>query len=129
MGAPDPEFDPDDNDTAADESGVDFGDDDTAEALIWQLLVLINPGDEESALQQFAAYRDALAEADPDAVEPVTLLRVRSTGSRASTWRRRMLRGSSTPSPNWRRAGTCASTGAPTMPATTIPSPKPMCLR
>ena len=30
-----------------------------SEALVWQLLLLINPGDEETALQQFAAYQEA----------------------------------------------------------------------
>lgn len=36
----------------------------TPEALIWQLLLLINPGDEETALRQFGHYREALVEAD-----------------------------------------------------------------
>ena len=69
------EFDPDDNYANAGEAGADFGDDDTPEALVWQLLLLINPGDEESALQQFAAYRDALAESGADETEPVWLLK------------------------------------------------------
>lgn len=34
------------------------------EAKVWQLLLLINPGDDETALQQFAAYREAVAEGD-----------------------------------------------------------------
>ena len=42
---------------------------------MWQLLLLINPGDEESALQQFSAYRDAMSEAGDDEVEPVWLLK------------------------------------------------------
>lgn len=76
MNLPDHEFDPDDNfadgfdpDRAADD------DEATTEALVWQLLLLINPGDEETALQQFSAYRDALAEGDADDSEPVWLLK------------------------------------------------------
>ena len=42
---------------------------------MWQLLLLINPGDEETALQQFAAYREALAEGGDDEAEPVWLLK------------------------------------------------------
>ena len=77
---PDLEFDPDDNFANSIDAGAEADDEDTPEALVWQLLLLINPGDEETALQQFAAYRDALAEADADAgsedeVEPVWLLK------------------------------------------------------
>jgi len=63
MNAPDDEFDPAD-------------DDDAPEALVWQLLLLINPGDEEAALQQFSAYREALAGTgeDDEDTEPVSLL-------------------------------------------------------
>lgn len=66
---PDTDFDPDDNFRQAfdDEDALDLDD---TEALVWNLLVLINPGDEETALRQFAAYRDATGEpgADPDGV-------------------------------------------------------------
>lgn len=48
--------------------------DDSVEARVWQLLLLINPGDEETALQQFAAYRDAVGHADEDEVEPIRLI-------------------------------------------------------
>ncbi len=75
MTTSDLEFDPDDNFANAIPAGHDAGDDDTPEALIWELLLLINPGDEETALQQFAAYQDALAEADPDDAEPVWRLK------------------------------------------------------
>lgn len=37
--------------------------DDSIEALVWQLLTLINPGDEETALNQFSAWREADEEA------------------------------------------------------------------
>jgi hypothetical protein len=45
--------------------------DDSVEACVWQLLLLINPGDEETAMQQFADYRDA-GEHD---VEPIEIIR------------------------------------------------------
>lgn len=63
MSLPDHEFDPDDNFDQAfqDEDDIDLDD---AEALVWNLLTLINPGDEETALRQFAAYRDAAGEPD-----------------------------------------------------------------
>jgi len=44
------------------------------EALVWQLLLLVNPGDEETALRQFSAYREAL-EASGDDAQPVWLLK------------------------------------------------------
>ncbi len=77
MTAHDPEFDPDDNFANSLEpgAGVDLESADTREALVWQLLLLINPGDEESALQQFSGYREALEAAGPDEVEPQWLLK------------------------------------------------------
>lgn len=55
------------------DAGPDFDDeDDSVEAKVWQLLLLINPGDEEGALQQFADYREAVA--DGDEAEPVELI-------------------------------------------------------
>jgi hypothetical protein len=42
--------------------------DDSVEAHVWQLLLLINPGDEETAMQQFADYRDA-GENDVESIE------------------------------------------------------------
>lgn len=55
------------------DAGPDFDEeDDSVEAKVWQLLLLINPGDEETALQQFADYREAAAEAED--VEPVELV-------------------------------------------------------
>ena len=75
MTTPDIEFDPDDNFANSFQASADGDDDATPEAMVWQLLLLINPGDEEAALQQFAAYRDALADADADEVERVWLLK------------------------------------------------------
>ncbi len=70
MPLPDHDFDPDDNFRHAFDDEDDMDLDDT-EALVWNLLVLINPGDEETALRQFAAYRDATGE---DGVEPDQVL-------------------------------------------------------
>ena len=75
MNLPEDEFDPDDNFANGFDPGMEVDEDDTTEALVWQLLLLINPGDEETALQQFAAYREALAEGGDDEAEPVWLLR------------------------------------------------------
>ena len=73
MHAPDDDYESDDYD---DYDGYDGDlDEATPEALVWQLLLLINPGDEESALQQFADYREALAEAGEDSDEPVWLIK------------------------------------------------------
>lgn len=69
------EFDPDDNfANALHDSAAELDDDASVEALVWQLLLLINPGDEDAALQQFAAYQDALADGDED-VGPVWRLK------------------------------------------------------
>jgi hypothetical protein len=62
-------FDDDD-----DEQGLDDGGEDSTAALVWQLLLLINPGDEETALQQFTAYREAADAADAGALEPIALV-------------------------------------------------------
>jgi hypothetical protein len=51
------------------------------ETLVWQLLLLINPGDEESALQQFGEYQEAVAEVDEDELEPMEYV------SRVIDWR------------------------------------------
>ena len=75
MTMPDTEFDPDDNFANGFDPGMDVDEDDTTEALVWQLLLLINPGDEETALQQFAAYREALADSGGDDDQPVWLIR------------------------------------------------------
>ncbi|KAF1716925.1 hypothetical protein CSC74_08640 [Pseudoxanthomonas yeongjuensis] len=53
---------------------IEDADELTTEALAWQLLLLVNPGDEETALRQFSHYREAMAEAGGD-VEPVWLLK------------------------------------------------------
>jgi hypothetical protein len=54
------------------EDGSFDDEDDSVEARVWQLLCLINPGDEETALGQFGAWRDAVE--DGDTTEPVELV-------------------------------------------------------
>lgn len=54
-------------------------DEDSVESLLWQWLLLINPGDEDAALQQFAECRDGLAE--DESADPVELV------TRAIDWR------------------------------------------
>lgn len=77
MNAPDREFDPDDNFENSREPDVRLHDEDDEagiEALVWQLLLVINPGDEEAALRQFDGYRDAVAAAGDDESEPMARL-------------------------------------------------------
>jgi hypothetical protein len=78
MHAPDTEFDADDN-FANFASGFDdeheIDEDASTEKLVWQLLLLVNPGDEETALQQFGEYQDATADAGEDEFEPAWLLK------------------------------------------------------
>ena len=62
----DEDFDP--------EREFDDVDEDSVEARVWQLLLLINPGDEETALQQFTDYREAVAELDADTLEPIAVI-------------------------------------------------------
>ena len=61
-----------DHETEAQEA--DEVDELSTEALAWQLLLLVNPGGEETALRQFSAYQEAAATAG-DGVEPVWLLK------------------------------------------------------
>lgn len=76
MTHPDDDYDPDDNFANSSQDGmdVDVDDDAAAEALVWQLLLMINPGDEESALQQFGAWQELTVDGDPDEVDPLESL-------------------------------------------------------
>lgn len=67
------EFDPDDNFAHSFSPDTDIDEDDALETLVWQLLLLINPGDEDAAAEQLAAWQQAIA-ADPDA-DPIDRLR------------------------------------------------------
>lgn len=64
------EFDPDDNFASAFTAESELDEDAAIEAVAWQLLLLINPGDEDTAMQQFAVCRDALDEGS-DPVEAI----------------------------------------------------------
>jgi hypothetical protein len=44
-------------------------DDDSLDAHVWQLFLLINPGDDDSAFQQFTAYRDAVGDTPEDEID------------------------------------------------------------
>lgn len=73
------EFDPDDNFAHSFAPGTDVDEEAALEALVWQLLLLVNPEDGEAARAQFDAWQEALlAEGD---VDPLALLRV------ATDWR------------------------------------------
>lgn len=74
MTLPDHEFDPDDN-YRADAERVDIDDEASTEVLVWQLLLIINPGDEDAALQQFNAFQEAVGGADADDLDLPELLR------------------------------------------------------
>jgi hypothetical protein len=65
------EYDPDDNFARAFGAESVLDEDAALEAVAWQLLLLINPGDEDAAMQQFATCRDALDEG----TDPVEALR------------------------------------------------------
>ena len=79
MHAPDREFDPDDNFENSRELEIPLHDEDDeagTDALVWQLLLVINPGDEETALRQFDAWRDvATDDEDPDNEAPIWRLK------------------------------------------------------
>jgi len=60
------EYDPDDNFAHGFDAGADADDEAGTEAVVWQLLLLINPGDEDAASQQFAAFQEAWAEGADD---------------------------------------------------------------
>ncbi|WP_342316212.1 hypothetical protein [Lysobacter sp. FW306-1B-D06B] len=65
------EYDPDDNFARAFHNEADIDDEAAMEAVAWQFLLLINPGDDEAAMEQFNACREALA----DGADPVAVLR------------------------------------------------------
>jgi len=44
-------------------------DDDSLDAYVWQLFLMINPGDDDSAFQQFTAYREAVGDTPDEDVD------------------------------------------------------------
>ena len=75
MHAPDHEFDPDDQYASGFDAEMEVDEEAGTEALVWQLLLLINPGDEETALRQFGAWQDATADLDDRETEPAWVLK------------------------------------------------------
>lgn len=61
-----------DDDFDQDDGYEDQDDDESTESQVWRLLMLINPGDEDSAMQQFSAYRDTVEEEGDD--DPVRIV-------------------------------------------------------
>jgi hypothetical protein len=68
------EYDPDDNFEHAFHAQAGVEEEDALEAVAWQFLLLVNPDDEDAALEQFAAFQRALDEAGERA-DPALLLR------------------------------------------------------
>lgn len=59
-----------DDDFDTERHDIDHDDDDSGlEASVWQMLLMINPGDDDAAFQQFAAYRDAVGDTPEDEVD------------------------------------------------------------
>jgi len=58
------DFDPDDNFAHAFGERAELDDEAALEAVIWQLLLLVNPGDEDAAAAQFAAWQEAAGGSD-----------------------------------------------------------------
>lgn len=75
MHPPDTDFDPDDNFANGTDPDLEIDEDAATETLVWQFLLLINPGDEETALHQFAAYQDAATQAGGDDFDPPRVLK------------------------------------------------------
>lgn len=74
MNLPDHEFDPDDN-YRGDTDHADIDEEAGLEALVWQLLLVINPGDEDAALQQFGAFQEVLGGEDAGDIDLPQVLR------------------------------------------------------
>lgn len=74
MTGPDDDFDSDDNFANLGTDGLEVDDEADSEALLWQLLLLINPDDDEAALQQFRAWQEAMADAGPEDPDPLGVL-------------------------------------------------------
>ena len=68
------EYDPDDNFGHAFHAQRDLDEEAALEAVAWQFLLLVNPDDEDAALEQFAAFQRGAAEAGERA-DPAWLLR------------------------------------------------------
>ncbi|GHA72477.1 DUF6630 family protein [Cognatilysobacter bugurensis] len=66
------EFDPDDNFAQSFRTEHDLDDEAALEQVVWQLLLLINPGDEEAAREQFERWQTAMVvQGGDDPIEPL----------------------------------------------------------
>jgi len=65
------EYDPDDNFARSFDPEAEIDEDAALETIAWQLLLLINPGDEDAAMAQFGACRELIAEGE----DPVHVIR------------------------------------------------------
>lgn len=65
------EYDPDDNFARSFEAPADIDEDAAVEVLAWQLLLMINPGDESGAQAQFETARERLVEGE----DPIGVIR------------------------------------------------------
>lgn len=63
------DFDPDDNFANSFRTDHDIDDEAALEQVVWQLLLLINPGDEDAARQQFDAWQELMTAGAGDPVE------------------------------------------------------------
>lgn len=68
------EYDPDDNFDHAFHGHDGVDEDASLEVVAWQFLLLVNPDDEDAALEQFRAFQQVLENAGDDA-DPAALLR------------------------------------------------------
>jgi hypothetical protein len=68
------DFDPDDNFAQAFHTRDELDDEAALASVVWQLLLLINPGDEDGALAQFAAWQE-IAAGDDDVDTALAALR------------------------------------------------------
>lgn len=60
------DFDPDDNFAQSFRTEHDLDDEAALEQVIWQLLLLINPGDEDAAREQFESWQQSMVAGDGD---------------------------------------------------------------
>jgi len=58
------DYDPDDNFAQSFHAGEKVDEEAALEALVWQWLLLVNPGDEDSAAQQLASWQELHADGD-----------------------------------------------------------------
>ena len=65
MNLPDPhDYDPDDNFAQSFHAGEEVDEEAALEALVWQWLLLVNPGDEDAAAQQLTSWQELHANGD-----------------------------------------------------------------